>query len=96
MAYIALHFGNIQIDFHAHVGDSVDGNVRRVGQGGIGVCGGFIVETISCGGNCCHIEHCMRDNVANDNCDFTKGGCPYVPLRCFYSLWMASAEAVPL
>lgn len=75
MAYVALHFGNIRSDFHAHVGDGVDGGVRRVGQGGIGVRGGFIVETISCGrrGNCRRVEHCARDK-SRDNRGAKKRG----------------------
>lgn len=62
MAGVAFDFGNIRTDFHGDVGDRVDGGVRRVGQRGVGVRSGFVVETIGCwGGNCRRVEHCARD-----------------------------------
>jgi hypothetical protein len=75
VAYVALHFGDIRRDFHGDVGDGVDGGVRRVGQRGIGVRGGFIVETV-CGrdwGNCRRVEHCARDK-SRDNRGTKKRG----------------------
>jgi hypothetical protein len=75
VAYVALYFGNTRSYFHGDVGDGVDGGVRRVGQRGIGVRGGFIVETVCSWdwGNCRRVEHCARDK-SRDNRGQRKGG----------------------
>jgi hypothetical protein len=73
VAGVAFNFGNIRTDFHGDVGDGVDGGVRRVGQRGIGVRRGFVVETIRCWeGNCGRVEHCARDR-SRDNRGAKRG-----------------------
>jgi hypothetical protein len=76
VADVAFNFGNIRTDFHGDVGDGVDGGVRRVGQRGIGVRRGFVVETIRCwGDNCRRVEHCARDR-SRDNRGAKRGNWP--------------------
>jgi len=76
VAGVALNLGNIRTDFHGDVGDRVDGGVRRVGQRGIGVRRGFVVETIRCrGNNCRRVEHCARDR-SRDNRGAKRGNWP--------------------
>ncbi len=73
VAGVALHLGNIRSNFHGDIGDGVDGGVRRVGQRGIGVRRGFIVEAVSCWrGNCRRVEHCARDR-SRDNRGAKRG-----------------------